>query len=112
MLAWQFAEGRSFYVERTVEVRQTTTVLGLDVSFTQAQTLWTQWTPRKNQNGSWAIAVRVKAYQVDMKIGGNRIAYDSRKNVNPANLIWLNALVGAELTLTVRPITGWPRSTG
>lgn len=95
LLAWKFEAGKSFYLERSFETKQTMQVMGMDVSQIQSHTLVTRWTPKELRNDHWVIVVRIQRYKGDFLLGGNRFDFDSAKGPG--------GLEGGEFVLTVDP---------
>jgi hypothetical protein len=92
-LAWKFNPGEAFYVERTVETRQTMKVMGADITQSFGVTFWYRWTPGATPDGNQVIAVRILGCKAHQQVGASALPGRSP----------LDSLPGAELVITVHP---------
>ncbi len=106
VLKWKFEKDRPFYQEITTTTEQAMKVMGTDVTQNQQQTFYFSWTPKEqHKDGSWVLTRKIEAVKMDMEIGGNRIKYDSTKDIGRANPLgdFFKALVGSEFEMKISP---------
>jgi Family of unknown function (DUF6263) len=105
-LAWKFEANKPFWQEMTTTTDQTMKVMGTDVKQHQEQKFTFSWTPlAQTPDGGWTIKQKIEAVKMSIDIGGNKVEYDSTKDVggnNPLN-DFFKALIGSEFTLTLGP---------
>jgi hypothetical protein len=88
----------------TTKTKQTMKVQNMEVIQDQTQTFIIQWTPKgKDKDGNWTVKQKIVAVKMNIKIGGNEIAFDSQDKSPPNNPLtdFFKALVGSEFTLTI-----------
>src|SRR5438309_11697653 len=77
-LVWKsFDSKEPFFQEMTTETVQTMTVMGMEVKQTQNQAFYMKWTPKKSEGNSWVVEQQIIAVEMNINIGGNKIAYNS-----------------------------------
>jgi hypothetical protein len=107
-LKWKFDKDKPFYQTMRTETKQAMKVMGTDVNQNQTQTFYTKWTPESvDKDGNWVIKQTITGVEMGIDIGGNKIAYDSKKpdpagTANPMN-DFFKALVGSEFKITLSP---------
>jgi Family of unknown function (DUF6263) len=106
-LVWKaFDSDKPFWQEMTTKTKQTMKVQNMEVVQDQTQTFWIKWTPKaKDKDGNWVVEQEIVGVKMNIKIGGNEIAFDS-KDTNPPNnplTDFFKALVGSKFTLTISP---------
>jgi len=97
-------KGKSFYQTMETTTKQTMKVQSMEVVQDQTQTFWIEWTPAEPADkDTWVVKQKIIGVKMDIKIGGNVIAYDSRDTNAPANPLtdFFKALVGSEFTLKI-----------
>jgi hypothetical protein len=104
-LEWQFVTDKPFYQKTVTQTSQKMKVAGNEITQTQTQVFLVRWAPVKQlPDRSWVINQKIEAVRVDIDIGGSKISIDSaRPDVNNPLSEFFDALVGAELTLTISP---------
>jgi RNA polymerase sigma factor (sigma-70 family) len=101
---WKFERDTPFYQEMTTETIQTIKVMDRDVRQTQKQTFNFSWTPtERDRHGNWVLKQQIEGVEIDIDIGGNKIAYDSKKKEDANNPLaaFYKALIGAEFNITL-----------
>jgi hypothetical protein len=95
----------SFYQEMKTTTTQKMKVQGMEVTQTQEQTFWVEWTPtEKISDNKWKVDYKIIGVKMSIQIGGNIISYDSNtKESQPQNPLtdFFKALVGSKFRLTV-----------
>jgi hypothetical protein len=107
-LSWKFEKDKPFYQEMTTTTKQTMKVMGMDVTQNQSQTFYFSWTPvEQDKDKNWIVKQKIEAVKMDIEIAGNKIPFDSTKDMGTAGsnplADFFKALVGSEFTLTISP---------
>ncbi len=105
-LKWNFEKDKTFFQEMNTETKQTMKVMGMDITQNQKQTFIFSWTPKeKDKDGNWTVVQKIVGVKMEIEIGGNKISYDSTKDVGTNNPLaeFFKALVGSEFKLTITP---------
>jgi Family of unknown function (DUF6263) len=104
-LKWDFKKDKPFYQTMSTSTKQDLKVADMTQNQTQEQTFWFQWTPTKVEKDSAELKMKILGLKVEMKIGENRVSFDSTTPGNPggANPLanFFKAIVGAEFTVTL-----------
>jgi hypothetical protein len=104
-LVWKAFDGdKPFWQEMTTKTKQTMKVQAMEVVQDQTQTFIIQWTPKgKDKDGNFTVQQKIVGVKMNIKIGGNEIAFDSQDKNPPNNPLtdFFKALVGSEFTLTI-----------
>jgi hypothetical protein len=102
-LAWKLDKDKLFYQKMTTETKQTMKVLSNDVSQTQKQTFDFSWKVSDVKDADYSVKQSIVGVQMDIDLGGSKIAYDSTKTDQPNNALsdFFKALVGSDFTLTL-----------
>jgi hypothetical protein len=105
-LKWKFEKDKTFYQTMTTETKQSMKVMGMDISQTSRQTFYFSWTPKEpDANKNTVLEQKIEGVNMDIEIGGNRIAFDSTKDAATGNPLaeFFKALVGSTFKLTLSP---------
>jgi hypothetical protein len=115
-LRLNFDKGPPYYAEMKTETTQTMKVMGQDVTQTQTQTFYLQWTPEgRKPNGDAVLRLRIVGAKMMIDLGGVRIDLDSTIKKHDANPIlpFFEKLMTADLrfiidtrTMTIKDIEG------
>jgi hypothetical protein len=108
-LKWlAFDNGKpAFYQKMETTTKQKMKVQSMEVVQDQNQTFVIQWTPKPMVGGKWVVEQKIVAVKMNIKIGGNEIAFDSKDPNPPANPLtdFFKQLVNSTFTLTIDPAT-------
>jgi RNA polymerase sigma factor (sigma-70 family) len=105
-LKWKFEKDKDLFQELTTETKQSMKVQGQDIVQNQKQTFVYRWTPKeKDKDGNWILLQTISVVKMEIEIGGNKISYDSTKNVGINNPLaeFFKTLIGSEFKLTLSP---------
>lgn len=104
-LRLNFDKGPPYYVEMTAETKQIVKVMRYELTQTQSQTFLLQCTPEgKNKSGHSTVRTGILGIKMLIDVGGTKIyvyTYDGNRAASDPLTPLLNALVGAQLVLTV-----------
>jgi len=112
-LKWKFEKDKSFYQELETRTSQKMTIMGMDVNQTQNQTFYFKWTPLEVKEKEVVLEQEITGVKMDIKIGGNTIAYDST-NPGAANnplADFFKALLGSKFKVTLDTGSSPPKVT-
>jgi hypothetical protein len=108
-LKWKAFEtgAKPFYQKMETVTKQVMKVQSMEVVQDQSQTFVILWTPQAMKDGKWVVEQKIIAVKMNIKIGGNEIAFDSKDPNPPANPLtdFFKALVDSKFTLTIDPAT-------
>lgn len=106
-LKWEFQKDKPFYQEMKTTTKQTMKVQGMDISQNQEQDFVFSWTPKEqDKDKNWIVNQKIEAVKMDIEMGGNKISFDSSKDVGGAGnplADFFKTLVGSEFKLTISP---------
>jgi hypothetical protein len=102
-LKWKFEKDKVFYQKMTTETTQTMNVLNNNVTQKQKQTFYFSWKPTRVEQDKVTLEQTIIGVQMDIDIGGSKIAYDSTKDTTANNPLgdFFKALVGSKFTVTL-----------
>jgi hypothetical protein len=104
-LKWKFEKGKPFYQEMTTDTNQKMVVMGQTINQVQKVTFYLSWTPVEQDPNTkaWTVKQKIDGLRMEIEIGGNKIPFDSTKEMGGANPLsdFFKALVGSEFTLTI-----------
>jgi hypothetical protein len=106
---WKFEQGRTFYLETSINTRQEMTVLGQKIPQNQSQVFTFSLTPeRQLADGTWVLRQRIVGVRMSIDMNGNRIEYDSTRLENAKSPLseFMGGLVGAEFRLRLERTKG------
>jgi len=75
----------AFYQEMKTVTKQTMKVQSMEVVQDQTQTFVVKWTPKPKKGDDWVVQQEIIAVKMNIKIGGNEIAFDSKDEKAPSN---------------------------
>jgi hypothetical protein len=80
-------------------------VMGQKIDQDQRQTFYLKWTAEDKKDGNYVVNQEIIGLNMDINIGGNRIAYDSTDEKQSQNPMtdFFKALLGLKLKLTITP---------
>ncbi len=100
---WKFEKDKPFYQEVTTTTTQEHTVKGNKVNQSQVQTFYLGWTPLKEECDNWTLKEKCLGVKMDLDVGGNKIQFDSTKEVKADNRLgdFYKSLTGLEFQVTL-----------
>lgn len=105
-LVWKAFEGtKVFYQELETTTDQTLKAMNQETKQKQVQTFYFSYEPKGKDGNTYKVVQKIIGLKMEMEIGGNKIAYDSRQTDKITNPMkeFFKTLEKAEFTLKIDP---------